>query len=82
MKKLALAFTAILVVSASCSDGGTPDQVVKRLFNALKNSDGDTVAASMSEEALEGIYQNLEEMKENPEECVAFHTNVWDALGH
>ena len=76
MKRFALAFTAIIVISVSCAGDETPDQVVIKLFNALKNSDGDTVAACMSEEALQGMHENLEEMKENPEECVAFFATM------
>ncbi|MCD4708126.1 MAG: DUF4829 domain-containing protein [Candidatus Sabulitectum sp.] len=72
MKKFALALVAVFVLSAACGGGGTPDQVVKKLFEAFENADGDAVVACLSEEALEDMNENVEELRESPEESVAF----------
>ncbi|MCK5035935.1 MAG: hypothetical protein KAS73_08600 [Candidatus Sabulitectum sp.] len=72
MKMFILAIMTVLVLAVACGGVATPEQVVKKLFDALKNSDGDSIAACMSEEALEGVSENLEEMKKDPVECVAF----------
>ncbi|MCK5840918.1 MAG: hypothetical protein KAH31_02030 [Candidatus Sabulitectum sp.] len=76
MKKFIPAIMTVLLLAVACGGAATPDQVVKKLFDALKNSHGDTVAACMSEKALEGVYENLEGMKKNPVECVAFFAGM------
>ncbi len=72
MKKIFLALAAVFVLAMACGGGGTPDQVVKKFFDALENADGNALVACMSEEALEDMNEGLEELKESPEESVAF----------
>lgn len=72
MKKFALSLAAVFVFTMACGGGGTPDQVVKKFFNALENADGNALVACMSEEALEDMNEGLEELRESPEESVAF----------
>ncbi len=74
MKKFALALAAVLILVMACGDMVTPDQVVKKVLNALDSKDGDAIAACMSEEALEDMIDALEEIKENPEESAAVFT--------
>lgn len=72
MKKFALALTAVFVLSFAClGGGGTPDQVVQNLFDAIEGGDGDAVVGCLSVEALEGINEFIEELKTDPEGTAA-----------
>lgn len=72
MKKYALALTAVFVLSIACfGGGGTPDQVVQKLFDAVENGDGDAVVGCLSTEVLDGINEGLEELKADPEGTAA-----------
>ncbi|MCP4647060.1 MAG: hypothetical protein GY852_04890 [bacterium] len=68
MKKLALALAAIFVLAIACGGGGgTPDQVVKQLLDAVENGDGDAIVSHLSAEVITGLDEGLEEIKADPE---------------
>jgi len=73
MKKFALALVAVFVLSIACfgGGGGTPDQVIQKLFDGIENGDGDAVVSCLSSEALEGINEFIEELKTDPEGTAA-----------
>jgi hypothetical protein len=67
MKKFALALSAVFVLAIACGGGGTPDQVVKTLFDGVQNGDGNAVLSCLSTEAVDGINEFVEELKADPE---------------
>lgn len=71
MKKFALALAAVFVLAIACGGGGTPDQVVNRLFEGVQNGDGDVVVSCLTSEAVAGINESLEELKADPEGTAA-----------
>ncbi|MCD4708127.1 MAG: hypothetical protein K8S62_10360 [Candidatus Sabulitectum sp.] len=72
MKKFALALTAVFVLSFAClGGGGTPNQVVQNLFDAIEGGDGDAVVGCLSTEILDGFDEGLEELKADPEGTAA-----------
>jgi hypothetical protein len=71
MKKFALALAAVFVLAIACGGGGTPDQVVHRLFEGVQNGDGDVVLSCLSSEALAGIDEFVDQLKAEPEETAA-----------
>lgn len=71
MKKFALALAAVFVLAIACGGGGTPDQVVQNLFDAVENGDGDAVVSCLSAETLTGLEEGIEELKADPEGTAA-----------
>ena len=71
MKKFAPALVAVFVLAIACGGGGTPDQVVQKLFDGVQNGDGDAVVGCLSAEALAGIDEAIVEFKADPEGTAA-----------
>ncbi len=71
MKKFALALAAVFVLAIACGGGGTPDQVVNKLFDGVQNGDGDAVLSCLSSDAIAGINEFVDQLKEEPEETAS-----------
>jgi len=71
MKKFALALAAVFVLAIACGGGGTPDQVVNKLFDGVQNGDGDVVLSCLSSDAIAGINEFVDQLKAEPEETAS-----------
>jgi methylmalonyl-CoA mutase cobalamin-binding subunit len=71
MKKFALALAAVFVFAIACGGGGTPDQVVHKLFEGVQNGEGDVILSCLSSEAVVGIDEFVDELKADPEGTAA-----------
>lgn len=71
MKKSTILMAAAVLLLVACGAAG-PKATVEKMVTAFKAGDGSGMVACMHPEALVELDQTVAEIKENPEESVAF----------